>query len=160
MDSYSPQEILTISIKVEENGSKLYQSLAARAKDDKLKNIWNYLKDQEEAHRKIFKQMLDNQGEYIVYDFCPGEYDNYLRAIASQYIFSSEIISQKTKQGFSSDEQALDFAIDMEKESILIYSSLREHIVVGKQEVIDRVIKEEKKHFADLVALKESKNGS
>ncbi len=37
---------------------------------------------------KPFHQMLDNIGEYIVHEFSLGEYEAYLRAIASEYILT------------------------------------------------------------------------
>jgi rubrerythrin len=159
IDSFNPQEILDIAIKVEENGRKLYESLAKKAGNEKLRGVWNFLKEQEELHRDTFKQILDNSGEYIVNDFSPGEYAGYIRAIASEYVFSPELIELKTNQGFVSDAEAIDFGISIEKDSILVYTALRDYIVLARQETINKIISEEKKHLADLIELKGSLPG-
>ncbi len=48
---FSPQEILRVAVKVEERGQSLYAALEEKATSDKLKNLWKYLKEQEELHR-------------------------------------------------------------------------------------------------------------
>jgi len=156
INTFNPQEIVKIAINIEESGKKLYQSLEGKAKDKKLKLMCKYLKEQEEIHRQIFQEMLDNVGEYIIHEFSSGEYEAYLRAIATEYIFTQEVISGKVKEGFGSDLEAVEFGIFVEKESILTYSALREYVLTGKQAILDKVIDQEKKHLSDLIALKDS----
>ncbi len=55
---FSPQEILRIAVKVEEKGRNLYGELETNTKNEKLKKIWKYLKEQEELHREIFQNIL------------------------------------------------------------------------------------------------------
>ncbi|MFA5008078.1 MAG: ferritin family protein [Candidatus Omnitrophota bacterium] len=152
---FSPQEILRIAIKVEENGKKLYEALEKKTSDNNAREVWAYLKDQEELHRKTFQNMLDNIGDYIVYEFSPGEYEAYIRAIAGGYVFTEELMEKKAKEGFKSDLEAIDFGIYVEKESILTYSALREYVLVEKQLVLDKVIDEEKNHLVKLTILKD-----
>jgi len=152
---FSPQEILRIAIKVEESGKVLYETLEDKAKDEKVKKMWRYLKEQEELHRKIFQKMLDNTGDYIVHEFSPGEYGAYLKAVASEYIFTQQLVEKKSKESFANDLEAVKFGIYIEKESILTYTALRPYILSGKQATLDEVIDEEKKHLVDLILLKD-----
>ncbi len=140
----SPQEILRIAVKVEERGENLYAVLEEKADSEKLKKLWKYLKEQEELHRQIFQNMLEKIGDYIVYEFSPGEYEAYLRAISSQYIITQALIEKKTRELFASDIEAIDFAIGIEKDSILTYTALRDYVLAEKQPVLDKVIEEEK----------------
>ncbi len=153
---FSPQDILRVAINVEENGMNLYEKLAEAAKEDKIKEVWKYLQEQEEIHRKIFQDMLDNVGDYVVYEFTKGEYDAYLKAIASEYIITQDLIEKKVKELFNSDEEAIDFGIYIEKQSILTYSALKDYMQAAKQEILDKVIEEEKKHLSQLHMLKKS----
>jgi rubrerythrin len=152
----SPQEILKIAIKVEENGKKLYGILEEKAKDEEIKKIWRFLKEQEEEHRKVFQKMLENVGEYIVYEFSPGEYEAYLKAIASMYVFAPQLIEEKTKTLFKSDLEAVEFGIYIEKDSILVYSAFKEYVMNSKQHILEKVINEERNHLVRLVNLKEA----
>jgi rubrerythrin len=152
----SPQEILKIAIKVEENGKKLYGILEEKAKDEEIKKIWRFLKEQEEEHRKVFQKMLENVGEYIVYEFSPGEYEAYLKAIASMYVFAPQLIEEKTKTLFKSDLEAVEFGIYIETDSILVYSAFKEYVMNSKQHILEKVINEERNHLVRLVNLKEA----
>lgn len=152
---FSPQEILKIAIRVEENGQKLYGALEKKTKDINVRGMWGYLKDQEELHRKIFQGMLENIGDFIVYEFSPGEYDAYIKAIASGYVFTEALIEKKATEGFASDLEAIDFGIYIEKESILTYSALRQYVLAEKHNVLDKVINEEKDHLVKLTFLKD-----
>jgi len=156
VNNFNPQEIVKIAINVEENGKKLYQVLENKAKNEKLKTIFKYLKEQEEIHSKIFQEMLANIGDYIVHEFVLGEFQAYLRAIASEYIFTQELISQKVEKGFGSDIEAVEFGILVEKESILTYSALCECILPGKGVTLNKIISEERKHLISLTILKDS----
>jgi len=155
-DSFSPDEILKIAINVEKNGQKLYADLESKATDLRIKRTWSYLKEQEVKHQQIFEEMLDDRDQYLVKEVVKGEYAGYLRAIASEYIVTQGLIEKKVKENFSSDLEAINFGIYIEKESILVYSSLKEYIVTARQEVLDKVINEEKQHLEKFVVLKES----
>jgi len=154
-NTFSPQELLKIAIGVEENGKNLYETLENKAKSEKIKAIWKYLKEQEEIHRQIFKQMLDDVDNYIVYEFSPGEYDAYLKAIASSYIFTKGLIEKKITELFNSELEAVDFGIYIEKESILALSALKEYITSDKKSVLNKIIAEERKHLVSLTDLKQ-----
>ncbi|MDD5195241.1 MAG: ferritin family protein [Candidatus Omnitrophica bacterium] len=153
---FNPQEILRIATKVEENGKMLYQNLEKKTKDKALQQTWKYLKEQEEIHRQIFQKMLDKAGDYIVDEFNPGEYGAYVTAIASEYIFTQELIAKKINESFASDLEAVEFGIYIEKESILTYSALREYMLTEKQAVLDNVIEEERRHLVKLTSIRQA----
>ena len=153
-EGFNPQEILKIAINIEENGKALYGALEEKTQDVQLKELWGYLKDQEEEHRKTFTNMLDNLGDYIVHEYASGEYDSYMNAIASNYVFTQKLVEKKEKELFESDNDAIDFGIYIEKESILTYQALKDYITFDKQEVISKVIDEEKRHLSRLIDIR------
>jgi len=152
---FSPQDILRIAIRVERNGEELYRVLEEKEKNEKLRNIWKYLKEQELLHQKTFQEMLDKVGDYIVYEFSPGEYSAYMKAIASSYILTQGLIEKKTKELFENSLEAIEFGIYVEKESILTYTAFREYVLAQKQPVLERIIEEEKRHLVRLSLLRE-----
>ena len=155
-DNWSAQEILDIALRVEENGKLLYAKLEEKAEDERLKAVWKFLKEQEIEHHSKFKDMLVNSGDYLIKEFGTGEYDAYLEAIASEYVFTPEIINEKTEELFLNTQEAADFGLQIEKESILVYTALKEYVVDDKQEILDGIIREEKKHVVVLTELKKS----
>lgn len=152
---WSPQEILEIAEKVERYGQSLYESLEVKAEDEKLKAIWKFLKEQEVGHRRIFSDMLAESDDFKVNEFGTGEYDAYIEAIASEYVFTPQLIDERIDSKFSSDLDAVDFALGMEKESVLVYSALKDYVKEDKMHVLERIIEEEKKHIVELVRLKQ-----
>ncbi len=152
-EAFNPCEILKITIDIEENGRKVYESFEGRAKDPKVREIWAYLKDQELKHKKVFQDMLDKKNNCEVEEFVPGEYGRYLQAIASECVFTPKIIEETIEKGFSSDTEAIDFGIQMEKDSILAYSAFRE-ILAGQEAALDEVIAQERKHLIKFTELK------
>lgn len=154
LQSFNPQEILKIAINVEKNGRDLYEALEQRTNNEKIKKIWGFLKDQEDEHVKVFQDILDNVGEFVVNGDNSSLYESYLKAVASEYIFSLKVLEDKLTTNFASDLEAIDFAIGMEKESILVYSELRQYIITEKQGALDKIIDEERKHLVQFVELK------
>ncbi len=155
VETFNPREILEISVNVEKNGQRLYADLENKAKYEKIKSIWRYLKEQEEKHRKAFQDMLNNVADYTVQEYAPGDYTNYLRAISGEYIVTGRHIEDRLKKGFRSDSAAVDFGIKIEKDSILTYSAFKEILAAGQQPVLDEIIKEEWMHLVRLAELKE-----
>ncbi|MBU0634999.1 MAG: ferritin family protein [Candidatus Omnitrophica bacterium] len=152
---FNPREIVNVAIKVEENGKVLYGILENKTRSENLRKTWAHLKEQEEEHRKTFETMRDNIGDYIVHEFSPGAFDVYLETLASTFIFTEELIREKIKQLFNSEIEAVDFGIQIEKDSILTFSALKEYVIEGKKPVLGKIIDEEKRHLARLISLKE-----
>jgi rubrerythrin len=152
--AFSPEEILRIAVKIEAKGKALYGDLEKKAASKDVKEVWKYLKEQEEEHRKTFQDMLDNIGDYFTDEFSPGEYDAYMKAIASEYVFTQDMVEKKAGKPFACDLAAVNFAIGIEKDSILTYSALKAIVLSDRQNVLDRIINEEKKHLVELSGLK------
>lgn len=153
-DAFSPCEVLKIAVGIEENGCKFYGSLQEKAQDKKVKDMWAYLKGQEVGHKKVFQDMIDERRSCSVQEFVPGEYESYLRAISSEYVFTPGVIEQKIQESFASDLEAIEFGIQMEKDSILTYSAFREVLTAKEQDALDKVIAQEREHLIKFTELK------
>lgn len=149
-------EIAKIAVNVEKNGRELYLKLENNASDKQLMSMWKYLKEQEEIHQKFFEALCAKINDYPVQEYGIGDYETYLRAIAHEYIFTEQQIAGKIKEGFQSNLDAIRFGISIEKESIFIYTTLKDFISDDKQHTLDTIIDEEKKHLVCLIQMKES----
>lgn len=158
-DIFSPRELLKIAVAVEENGKSFYAALAKKAPAGPMRDLWNYLKDQEETHIKVFKDILAKTSVDSVYDFSPEENGDYLKALAAGYIFTNDLISKKIDHMFSSDIEAVDLAVNIEKDSILVYSAFKGQIFKDEKMALDEVLSQEKKHLIQLLLLKNTLTG-
>ena len=154
MHKFSPQEILRIAIVVEANGRQFYEDLENKAKDDKVKEVFRFLKEEEIAHGQAFQRIIEMKEDFMIYEFSVYEYEAYVKAIASLYIFSQELIENRIAVPFDSEIDAVDFGIQIEKDSILTYLTLADYILPVKQSVLYKIIDDEKKHLVKLTDLK------
>lgn len=87
---FKAAEILKTAIRIEENGIVFYREMIKKFKEKDLQNIFSFLAEEDEKHRKIFEEMLSKSEQYEMVDSYPGEYESYLRAFADEHVFSKE----------------------------------------------------------------------
>jgi rubrerythrin len=148
-NTYSLAEILTFAIKIEEQGIAFYEALAKKSKIKDAKELYLYLRDEEVKHREIYQDMLAQHKETAA---PTGEYGEYLRALVESVVFRKD--NDKLK-ALSNDLTALDFAIDREKDSVLFYIEIKEHIPEQHRTAVDKIIDEERSHIIKLLDIKE-----
>ena len=149
----APDEVLKLAIEIENNGKEFYESMAIKVKEEDLKKLLDFLAQEEEKHRKIFEEMLENLGETEIVEAYSGEYQAYMKALSDECVFTQKILKEKIERGFENPEQLLDFALRVEKDSIILYTEMKQH-VLRNQSALDKIIEEERKHFIMLSELK------
>jgi len=152
-EHFEPQKVLEIALKVKESSKKLYEALSLKSSGS-LKNLWDYLSQDSELHSKVLKEMTQDSEAYVIYELSSGEYDAYLGEIIPSFRYTQEIIVRKTRELFVSDLEAVEFAIYVTIESILVYSALKNYIVPDKLDIFNKIIGDEKKHLTKLNLVK------
>lgn len=153
---FTVSEIVTMAVEAEKNGFAFYQAMASRAIDEKTRNIFAFLAEEEAEHENTFQQLLNNLSPIEMSHTDEAEYCSYLNAFTSTRIFNASVDIDKLVQSITSDIEAVDIALNIEKESILFYYELREQESGEGRESIDEIIREEKNHLTRLAQLKEA----
>jgi len=153
---FSAAEVVTMAIEIEKNGISFYNTMAANTDDEKSKEIYALLVGEEVKHKLFFQRMLDNLPELKLDPSEEEEYKNYLGALTSSRIFTANMDPSKMLKDVSNDIEALDLAIGFEKDSILFFHEVKDQALEEDKPMIEKVIKEEKSHFAMLSSLRES----
>ncbi|AEH50498.1 ferritin family protein [Pseudothermotoga thermarum] len=145
----SLSDLLSIALQIESTGYGFYTNLASMQTNEKLKNFFAKLADQEREHQKIFKELIGKVEQKIggLSSWIEEETVGYLKSLAEVSIFPS---LEKMKQNLSMQE-ALDLAINVEKDSIIFYSELIPY-AADEVETIKKIINEEKRHLLDLLS--------
>ena len=151
---FSASEIVSMAIEAEKNGLDFYQAMAAKTDNEKIKAVFSFLADEEAQHEKTFQTLLENISLVKPSHAEEAENNSYLTALASSRLFTSGKKMDELVRGISDDLEALDVAINSEKESILLYYELREYTKDEGLENVDLILKEEKMHLAKLTKLK------
>lgn len=151
---YSPQEIVRIAIEVENSGATFYERMVKKVDSEAMKKVLCYLQDQEIVHAKNFQDLLASIDKEGIADGYGDEvYQKYVVALARQYGFTPRLVEQKLEEGFSSDRAIIEFALEMEKNAILIYSAMKTCIKNGRTAILDAIIAEEQQHVVLLTDL-------
>lgn len=142
----SINDLLGVALKIEGVGYSYYTKLAERT-SDKIKEMFERLALQEKKHVEIFRKMLNRyEGKEMGTDW--EDTAGYLKSYAEISIFP-RLNSDEVPANF---KEALDMAMEVEKDSIIFYSDLARYLPSEKL-VMDEVIAEERKHLMDLISL-------
>lgn len=153
---FDPREVFQIAVRIEENGERFYRELAGRLDDDEVQELFSFLADEEVRHRRFYEGILGKSEPFEPEESYPGEYFAYLRAYASNVIFSQETFEKKLGE-IRSAVEALDFAIGVEWDSIHFYQELKGLVPESRRSQLDDVVAEERRHFVKLTKLKEER---
>jgi rubrerythrin len=154
MENLQAGDVFEVAIRIEENGERFYRYAVGLTKDPKIRDVFNLAAGEEVKHRKMFQAMAETVGaDYEPPESYPGEYCKYVRAYADNQVFSEANLAAQFKS-VKTAEDAVEFAIQKEIESILYYLEMKNFVPASQREDVDRIIAEERKHYLLLSDLK------
>jgi len=158
---FTGSEVIEMALKIEENGMKFYTDAFKAAKDETTKALFKKLAIEEGHHIKIFTDMKDLvKDEYVSEGFDPyiTEASEYLRSMADSEVFKSPGDGGKFAGEIANPGEVLDFAIGMEKDSLVFYGEYEKVIVDKDKAVLNALIEQEEEHLETLVTLRKEYN--
>ncbi len=154
MDNYNVGEVYQFAVRIEENGQKVYNYFAQKfIANREVSELFASLAKQEANHKNIFEDMVEEMLDYSLNPQYPDDYFLYIRAFADNVLFNEKDME---KENISTVEEALDFAIKKELDTINYYNTLQNFVNSEHHDKIFDIIKEEQKHFLRLVDIKEN----
>lgn len=153
---FNANDVFELAEDIEVNGMEFYQDVAGKVDDEGHKKLLLELADMERTHKIIFEEMRKDLAEREKTEtaFDPeGDAAAYIKALADIRVFFEKEIDT------SSMEEILKAAITAEKDSIVLYTGMKDMVPekFGKQR-IDNIIKEEMGHIRllsrELIKLK------
>jgi rubrerythrin len=151
MTPFNADEIFEMAVDVETNGERFYRLASEKAEEPRIRTLLSDLADWEARHRVIFEGMrrefARRRPELQPYD--PDfEYEAYFRCVTEGKVFDPRD-AQRAAAGPL--RGVYTFALAREKESILLYTGMKE--MVGEdlgRSKIDDIIREEMRHVTIL----------
>ncbi|MCF8001925.1 MAG: ferritin family protein [Halanaerobiales bacterium] len=147
-------EMLEMAKEIENRGYRLYSTHAKLAKDQKLKDLFNKLANDEQDHYNTFDELEKKYKEKEEKDYSYLEdvkVNDYLKNLVEYEVFPK---GEREELKEMETEEVLDKAIKSEKDSILLYQELVPYNNEETKEILYRLIKEEKEHYVSLVNYK------
>jgi len=154
---FTGSEVIEMALKIEENGMKFYTDAFKVSKDEKVKALFKRLAIEEAHHIKTFSAMKDLvKDEYVTEGFDPyiTEASEYLRQMADSEVFKNPRDGAIFAGSIANPAEVLDFAIGMEKDSIVFYREYEKVIVEKDKAVLAALIEQEEEHLELLTELK------
>lgn len=153
-DTFSGCEIVEIGINIEKNGRDFYGALAQKSTAPEIVETFEYLKEAETEHERVLEELFSQTCEYNPKEAYPEEYFSYMKALSGQYVFTEKGAGGKLAEKIKNNEEALDAAIQLEKDSVLFYEEMKKVVPEKDRSIVDKIISEEKKHVVKLCELK------
>ncbi len=144
MERFSVREAVEQAVQTEKLGYQFYTTMAERFREDgDLNKLFSTLATKEQRHEKTFRELSE-----IIEDEEPAnweEAEQYLRAIVESEFFLGKNKSLPSMQQVKTVEDAVNFALGFEKETLLYFYGVRD--AVKEKEVIEEIINEERSHI-------------
>jgi len=144
MAKFSISEVIEQAVQTEKLGARFYEDMAGKFEDNKkIKKLFKTLAAMELAHELKFSELKNRVKDEKIEGW--EEVSQYLRAIVESAFFLGKGKSLTEMKNIKTESDALNYALGFEKETLLYYLGIREHLK-GKK-AINEIIKEEKSHI-------------
>lgn len=142
-EPFRVSDLLDTLIRLEERGSAFYGDLAARTKSERARKLFEQLGGEEREHRNLYAALKSKFAEEEV----PGpERIRHLDTLIRQS-FAFEEFRPILKDTEKAWQQALDFAIRLEKDTASYVREIRSILRPEAPEVFEAILAEEERHL-------------
>ncbi len=153
MDNYSTNEIIEMAVQIERSGYSFYQEALKRTDlDDKMKELLEFLSNEEKKHETTFLSMRDGEDKINI-----STTDNwntvtsFMKSIVENRIFTDPESAIKKAKSSHYREELLKNALQFEKDTLLLYHSLHGLSEDSKaKNLLENIIVEEMSHITKL----------
>ena len=152
--SFSGNELINIAIDIERRGIAFYDVMTKSTGSTEAKEVFQRLADMEREHMQIFHGMLSQAEKYQPVESYSGEYEAYLQSLVDSAVFSDDLVTSELASQAENDIEAMELAINAEKDSILFYHEMKDIMPRRAQPTVDRILAEEKSHLQELARIK------
>lgn len=148
------KDILRKAVANERNGMVFYQTMADTTVNDGARDMFARLAVEERAHEELFRKMLVGLGEDRSDYGYVGEYyrSMYVKDLMASSSFTGEKARNSLDKQLTSESEALEIAIGMEKDAILLFAEMRGRVPRRTLKTVEMVLDQEKKHLKWLLS--------
>jgi rubrerythrin len=154
MNPFKARDVLAFAIRIEEDGELFYRKAVFIAEDKKVQDLFGHLAGEEVKHKVLFQEMLSRIDDVKPPESFPGEYFAYLHDYIDGKVIFTKDLKDKGIPSVTDSLSAIRFAMGRELDSIVYYQEIKQLVPQKDWGFIDRVIEEERKHFAKLAEIK------
>ena len=151
---FNADEVFQMAIEIEQNGRVFYEKACDKIADNEVKAIFRELAQAEVEHAAAFAKMKAalpaSDKEQMVWD-PDDQLNQYLAMMAGREVFKKTKSVDDYLAEVKNAEDALNLALQFEKDSIVFYLTMKERTAEGHgKDQLNRIIQEELAHHQRL----------
>jgi rubrerythrin len=149
--NYSACEIIKVAVEIEKNGFQFYTEAANLTRSNSVSELFRGLAREEIQHQAFFEGLA----KLIPCKADDGTTppDEYLSAIADASILQQKRGLKLIAEKRLTDQEALDIAVQVEKNAILYYTELLRFVTEKEKGMVEELVAEEKRHLTKLTSI-------
>ena len=150
---FSAREIVEAAVEKEKKRKGFYSNVSELSTNGDMKDLFQFLTEEEERHVAAFEQIRDNLPE----DTHSAEYTEEMQAYMDSVIddrLYSDIDSKEFVQKAIDTKDVFRLAIGFEKDAILYFREFFSYLSESDQKVVAELIEQEKGHIRKLAEMK------
>lgn len=148
-----PYRVAQLAARIEEKGVVFYSELKRYVRDEKVREVFQFLADQELDHRKTFTDMAEfYKGKETAHEYAIDVYQFIEKAMQRADDFLNELKADGM-QAISLSE-SLNVGIKMEAGMVYLYTELQRVLTEDFGGVLAEIIQAEKSHLEMLQNVK------
>jgi rubrerythrin len=151
--SLSAGELLDLAIQMERRGATFYKACAKASLGPPIVLVFEHLITAEQEHARIFAEMKKMLTEEAIAETDCGDARSFIEKLIGDRIAPETKRVLNIVPEIYDPVEAVEFAIELEKKSILLFSAMSRVTRLTEKEVIERIISEEHSHVRSLVDL-------
>jgi len=148
--TFHGSEVLEIAINIERNGVEFYREAAKKAKDERLKALFEELSLWEAQHVRDFSALKGVVDADWAETYAGTEAEVYMKALADSRVFTEVERWAEEALRSADPKEAIKAALIAEKESILLYYAMLDATKGRSKEVVREILRQERAHLSAL----------
>ena len=154
-NKYAGSEVLQMAVEIEKKGKAFYDGVVQSISNEKARDIFQYLSDEEVKHEKTFRKMLSK----VEANPPENPYDDtemilYFSSLIDRKIFPSEDEGPAMKKDLADPTAAIRIALSLEKDAVLFFHEMLQITQEKDHPVVLDIIEEEREHIRKILKLK------
>lgn len=142
----SSEEIFSLAKQIEKSGQAYYTTVAQSTQSAELKELFDYLAEQESRHYAYFDRLSRDYPELEIDQEGWEQTSAYIRATSDSRFFIGEDKAISLARSVSGPLAAIDAAIGFEKDTLLFFYELLNVTPPRSRAAASAIVEEEKRH--------------
>ena len=152
---FTGPDLVALALEIERNGAAFYEACLSRDNGERASRVFRFMLGEERKHVQQFQELesllkgIENLGKPM-----SDEEQQYLTALATSNIFTAEGTGEEMAEMAEDAEEALELAMQFEKDSVLFYSEFLNFVTEAARPVVEEILRQEKVHISQLAELR------